>query len=156
VVVTEECESVQIILTSEEMRIGDIINKPVDYWYEVELNPDTPYTVTILGYTKEKGPKILSLTPEGGDNIVSGETVIRPDGSYLTKESDPTVPEHVKGISQEDIDNWNNPNVFGGDYNSLTNQPLINGVELTGNKSFEEIGISEVTTAELDEIFKDL
>ena len=65
--VTEVCESVQMIIPSEEMKIGEIINKPVDYWYEVELNPDTPHTVTILGYTKEKGPKILSLTPEGGD-----------------------------------------------------------------------------------------
>ena len=65
--VTEVCESVEMTIPSEEMKIGDIINKPVDYWYEVELNPDTPFTVTILGYTKETGPRILSLTPEGGD-----------------------------------------------------------------------------------------
>ena len=65
--VTEVCNAVPITITSDEMKIGEIINKPVDYWYEVELNPDTPSTVTILGYTKEAGPKILSLTPEGGD-----------------------------------------------------------------------------------------
>lgn len=65
--VTEECESVPMLISSEEMKIGEIINKPVDYWYEVELNPDTPFTVTILGYTKKTGPRILSLTPEGGD-----------------------------------------------------------------------------------------
>ena len=65
--VTEVCESVQMVIPSEEMKIGEIISKPVDYWYEVELNPDTPFTVTILGYTKETGPRILSLTPEGGD-----------------------------------------------------------------------------------------
>ena len=65
--VTEVCNSVPMTISSDEMKIGDIINKPVDYWYEVELNPDTPFTVTILGYTKKTGPRILSLTPEGGD-----------------------------------------------------------------------------------------
>lgn len=65
--VSEPCESVSIMIPSEEMKIGEIINKPVDYWYEVELNPDTSFTVTILGYTKKTGPRILSLTPEGGD-----------------------------------------------------------------------------------------
>ena len=65
--VTEEMESVPVIIPSEEMRIGDIINKPVDYWYEVELNPDTSSAITILGYKKKTGPRILSLTPEGGN-----------------------------------------------------------------------------------------
>ena len=67
VTVTEVCESVQIIIPSGEMKIGEVISKPVDYWYEVELNPDTPFAATILGYTKATGPRILSLTPEGGD-----------------------------------------------------------------------------------------
>ena len=65
--VTEETESVPVIISSEEMKIGNIINKPVDYWYEVELNPDTSSAITILGYKKKTGPRILSLTPEGGN-----------------------------------------------------------------------------------------
>ena len=65
--VTEEMESVPVIISSEEMKIGNIINKPVDYWYEVELNPDTSSAITILGYKKKTGPRILSLTPEGGN-----------------------------------------------------------------------------------------
>lgn len=65
--ITEEMESVPVIIPSEEMKIGDIINKPVDYWYEVELNPDTSSAITILGYKKKTGPRILSLTPEGGN-----------------------------------------------------------------------------------------
>ena len=65
--VTEEMESVPVIISSEEMKIGNIINKPVDYWYEVELNPNTSSAITILGYKKKTGPRILSLTPEGGD-----------------------------------------------------------------------------------------
>ena len=47
--------------------LANIINKPVDYWYEVELNPDTSSAITILGYKKKTGPRILSLTPEGGN-----------------------------------------------------------------------------------------
>ena len=66
--IEEESESVKIRMTADEMKIGEIINKPVDYWYEVEVNPDTPNTITILGYkSKKSGPKILTLLPEGGD-----------------------------------------------------------------------------------------
>ena len=65
--VNEETESVQMIIPSDDMKIGPILSKPVDYWYEVELNPDTSHTVTILGFTKAGGAKILTLTPEGGD-----------------------------------------------------------------------------------------
>jgi hypothetical protein len=68
VTVEEECEIVRIVATADEMKIGDIIDKPVDYWYEVEINPDRANTVTILGYTdKKQGPKLLTLLPEGGD-----------------------------------------------------------------------------------------
>lgn len=56
-------ESVEIELTSDETRIGDYINKPITYWYEVELNPDNNST-TIIGYD-ENGPKQFKLYPEG-------------------------------------------------------------------------------------------
>ena len=62
-VVTEETESVEISLTGEETKIGEAISKPVDYWYEVELNPDT-YPQTIIGYDKN-GAKVFKLYPEG-------------------------------------------------------------------------------------------
>ena len=65
--VVEPTEFVDVVVTSEEMKIGEIINKPVEYWYEVELNPDTEYTQTIIGHTKKDGPKILWLLPEGAD-----------------------------------------------------------------------------------------
>ena len=67
VVVSEVSESVPLVISSEKMKIGEIINKPVTYWYEIELNPDTSSTITILGYTKKTGARILTLTPEGGD-----------------------------------------------------------------------------------------
>ena len=63
----EAGETITLDIPSEKMKIGEIIYKPVDYWYELELYPDTPSSITLLGYTKASGPRILTLTPEGGD-----------------------------------------------------------------------------------------
>jgi outer membrane cobalamin receptor len=37
------------------------------------------------------------------------------------------------------------------DYNDLVNKPSINGVELVGDKTTEELDILPLTTAEIDE-----
>lgn len=63
--VTEVTENVQIYLTEQDTKIGEVISKPTDYWYEVELNPyDNPQT--IIGYD-EDGAKVFKLFPEGDD-----------------------------------------------------------------------------------------
>ena len=64
---------VNIDLLSEDTRIGELINKPHEYWYEIELNPDTPNTNTIIGYSKEKGAALFVLLPEGGNKNDTGE-----------------------------------------------------------------------------------
>lgn len=64
-VIGEDISVVDIALSSEDTRFGDLIHKPKDYWYEVEVNPDT-YPQTIIGYD-ESGPKIFRLYPEGDD-----------------------------------------------------------------------------------------
>ena len=66
VVVEAETTAVTIGLNREDTKIGDIINKPTNYWYEVELNPDT-VPQTIVGYDDD-GEKILRLFPEGSDS----------------------------------------------------------------------------------------
>ena len=63
--VTENTQSVEILLTKEDTKIGEVISKPNDYWYEVELNPLTN-PQTIIGYD-EDGAKIFRLFPEGDD-----------------------------------------------------------------------------------------
>ena len=63
--VTERRERVEIYLTEKDTKIGGVINKPVDYWYEVELNPYTN-PQTIIGYD-EDGAKVFKLFPEGKD-----------------------------------------------------------------------------------------
>ena len=61
--VTAEAEMVDIILTGDETKFGEVISKPTDYWYEIELNPLTN-PQTIIGYD-EDGAKIFKLFPEG-------------------------------------------------------------------------------------------
>lgn len=63
--VIEETTTVAIPLTSEDTKIEELINKPVEYWYEIVLNPETA-PQTIVGYLEE--PTIFKLLPEGGDN----------------------------------------------------------------------------------------
>lgn len=62
VVVTEPTTSVDINLTSEDTRIGDVINEQKEYWYEIELNPDTK-PQTIIGHDAD-GEKLFILYPE--------------------------------------------------------------------------------------------
>lgn len=61
----EETESVEIFLGGEDTRFGGVISKPTDYWYEIELNPDS-YPQTIISYD-EDGAKIFRLYPEGNE-----------------------------------------------------------------------------------------
>ena len=59
--IQEPTEEVEINLTKEETAIGDIQNKPVECWYEIQLNNNT-----IIGYD-EKGAKKFIVYPEGSD-----------------------------------------------------------------------------------------
>ena len=63
VTVNEETEEVKIELTKEDTKIDDIINKPVNYWYEIELIKGETVQ-TILGHD-ENGAKVFRLYPEG-------------------------------------------------------------------------------------------
>lgn len=98
------------------------------------------------------------------------EEFVRSQG-YLTEETDPTVPDHVKNITEEDINNWNkeyqlpvaSQTTLGGikvgnnlsidqdgtlnaekstqSYTELLDKPKINNVELDGEKSLNDLGI---------------
>lgn len=63
ITISEETEIVPISLSTNETRIGEMIHKPVDYWYEVVVNPETA-PQTIIGYFDD--PTIFKLLPEGG------------------------------------------------------------------------------------------
>lgn len=90
--VTEETETVEIYLTEEDTKIGEVISKPVDYWYEVELNPYTD-PQTIIGYD-EDGAKVFKLFPEGKD---VPDVVVEPeDVPVVDRELDMTSTRPVQ------------------------------------------------------------
>lgn len=84
---------IELELDGTDTKIGDIINKPTTYWYEIELNPDT-YPQTIVGYN-EDGPKVFMLYPEGDD---SGELPSINTGKPVT-----VSDEAVKSIINNEI-----------------------------------------------------
>ena len=59
--VTEACSEVEIALDKEDTTIGEVISKPVDYWYKITLNPET-YPQTFIGHDDE-GAKLFRLFP---------------------------------------------------------------------------------------------
>jgi hypothetical protein len=65
--VSEATEFVEFHLDSDDTKFGAVINKPTEYWYTIELNPDT-YCQTIIGHTQD-GARVFMLYPEadGGD-----------------------------------------------------------------------------------------
>lgn len=58
--ITEDSQSVDIALTNQDTKIGNLINRPIEYWYEIELNNQ----FTVIGYDDD-GAKIFKLYPEG-------------------------------------------------------------------------------------------
>lgn len=93
--VLEPCRSVEIYLTEEDTKFGEIISKPVDYWYEVCLNPDTD-PQTIIGYSDE-GAAVFRLFPEGAD--------VEKDEHIPTEEDIPFVDEDIDLTSPRPVAN---------------------------------------------------
>ena len=120
-VVEEETEQVEILLTEEETKIGEVISKPTDYWYEIELNPLTN-PQTIIGYD-EDGAKILRLYPEGND--------IEP--VEPTPEDIPVVDEELDITSERPVQNQAITRAM------LNLQEEIERVENTKNISSEDL-----------------
>ena len=55
-------ERINIPLNSSDTKIGDILNKPHVYWYEIQLN----HNQTLIGFDND-GAKEFILYPEGAD-----------------------------------------------------------------------------------------
>lgn len=81
--VTTATEAVELFLDENDTKIGEVISKPRDYWYEVELNPDTN-PQTIIGYD-EDGAKVFKLFPEGRD-LTENDPVIKPEDIPIVDE----------------------------------------------------------------------
>lgn len=77
----------------------------------------------------------LGIQPKGDyaskDDIPVNTSDLNNDSGFITNyvESDPTVPNHIKSITEEDIEKWNAGGSGGtSDYNELTNKPFINQI----------------------------
>lgn len=92
--VFEDTSEVEITLTKEDTKIGEPISKPKDYWYEVELNPESDMPRTIIGYD-EDGARLFKLFPEGGDV----------EDEEITEEDIPIVDSELDFASKRPIEN---------------------------------------------------
>lgn len=107
-----DSEKTTISLTENETRVCGIINKPVDYWYEVEFDPlNNP--ITIIGYD-DNGPKIFRLFPEGQD--IDAPEILPEDIPVVDKQLDLTserpvenqaITKAVRAIEQVAVDQSN-------------------------------------------------
>ena len=70
-------ENFIIFLEEKDTKIGEVINKPKDYWYEIVLNPEIK-PQTIVGYDEE-GAKVFRLYPEGEEIPAEDEEVLPED-----------------------------------------------------------------------------
>ncbi len=86
-------EEVWIYLDENDTTIGDIINKPTTYWYEVSLNPDIREE-TFIGISKD-GEALLILYPEGAE---VPKTEIKP-------EDVPVVDKELNALSDRPVAN---------------------------------------------------
>lgn len=128
---------------------------------------DEDYTHTDNNYTDNEKTKLASLENYDDTEVRQLIDTKQPRGNYITQETDPTVPSHVKNITQSNITSWNNKqeqlisgtniktinnqdilgngniNIESGasDYPDLTNKPKINNVELNGNKTSSDLGL---------------
>lgn len=93
--VTTYTETVVIVLEGKETKLGGVISKPTDYWYEVELNPLTE-PETIIGYG-EDGPALFKLFPEGAE--------VDDDTEEITPEDIPIVDEELDLSSTRPVQN---------------------------------------------------
>lgn len=125
-VVEEETEQVELLLTEEETKIGEVISKPTDYWYEIELNPLTN-PQTIIGYD-EDGAKIFKLFPEGKDAGSSDE---------LTPEDIPLVDDELDLTSDRPVQNQAIARAF------LNIQEEISNISIGGDITKEDLDALE-------------
>lgn len=121
------------------------------------------YYVNILGYGDIAAPEVCFVS---GENIQATfhfesttanhtvvQTTITPTGvsantSYHSYQKQLVSGTNIKTINGQDILGSGNLDISGGttDYNQLTNKPQINSVELSGNKSLEDLGVPTKTS----------
>lgn len=121
------------------------------------------YYVNILGYGDIAAPEVCFVSGESiqatfhFESTTANHTVVRititptgvsADTSYHSYQEQLVSGTNIKTINGQDILGSGNLDISGGttDYNQLTNKPQINSVELSGNKSLEDLGVPTKTS----------
>lgn len=123
------------------------------------------YYVDILGYSDIAAPEVCFVSGENiqatfhFESTTANHTVvlttITPTGvtaatSFHSYQEQLVSGTNIKTINGESILGEGNLDISGGggttDYTQLTNKPQINSVELSGNKSLEDLGIPTKTS----------
>lgn len=154
--ITEESESVEITLTRTDTKIGGIISKPKDYWYEIELNPEaTPHT--IIGYD-EDGAKVFRLMPEGRDEIGEGdeeeaktvyEQMLTLCADMVTKTDDAVSKSDTAVKMVEQLRKEADSGVFRGEAGQNGVSPTANGIFISAGNEDALLAYTDGTVTEL-------
>lgn len=130
-----ECSFPQEVLTDKgQIEIGVVAYKIDDEM--IRYNPRPAYFNTLLGSLKDDVENSEPITPTDKEQILS----------ELANKQDTLVSGvNIKTINHESLLGEGNINITGGggtsDYEDLDNKPSINNVELSGNKSLNDLGI---------------
>ena len=147
--------------------------------YTITLTDSSTHTFTVTNGAKgDTGDGIARIEKTGTEGLVDTYTITMTSGATATytvtngAKGDPgddgfspTIeedPDNTDEIYKLDITDVNGtivtPNLKGGgsggttNYNSLDNKPKINNVELSGNKSSEDLGIEEIKTIKVNNV----
>ncbi len=117
------------------------------------LDPRTRYAEFFID--SEQDLVILpNITGAGTDNMSTINGIMQGSAAFLT--DDTSVFYRLKGDNS-----WVKITVGGGggggstDYNSLTNKPSINGVQLEGNKTSDDIDVTPESRVEGEQLIFD-
>lgn len=77
-------------------------------------------------------------------------TTVKTIVAEITETVDADVMSSPNPRSAKPSEVITNTQIIADDYNVLRNHPSINTVELIGDKSFEELGLQELTNSELE------
>lgn len=93
------------------------------------LDLDNKPSINNVELNGNKSLEDLGIQPKGDyagtNDIPKNVSELTNDAGFINNESDPTVPDFIKNIKEEDITNWNNKSDFDGSYNSLKDKPPI-------------------------------
>lgn len=133
--------------------------------YEIDFSNDRHHgsSITMIGNADgvliptqliATGKDVYAFYYYVGNSFGQTEHIFRiPNGFRPDRTNEQPTPEEQSAIDQA-IEALNDAveRVEHGDYSTLENKPKIESVELTGNKSFDDLGLSNISNMRLEEL----